>query len=64
MMLHTKNIKALGLVVPDKKMCSVSLYMPIIHVTPAWGYIWPQGQNLNKLGISLLNDATYQISRL
>ena len=31
---------------------------------PGAGHIWPPGYNLNKLGRSLLGDATYQISKL
>ena len=31
---------------------------------PRAGPFWPQGDNLNKLGRSLLGDATYQILKL
>ena len=34
------------------------------HVTPGRGHFWPQCYNLNKLGRGLLDDTTYQISRL
>ena len=34
------------------------------YVTPRGGPFWPQGYILNKLGRSLLGDATYQIARL
>ena len=57
-------IKALGLVVSDKKIFShfrIKAYVK--HVTPWGGHFWPQGYNLNKLGRGLLGDATYQISR-
>ena len=58
------NIKALDLVVSDKK---IFLCFPILvyvkHVTPGARQFLPQGHNLNKLG-RVLADATYQISRL
>ena len=31
---------------------------------PGWAYFWPKGDNLDKLGRSSLDDATYQIPRL
>ena len=34
------------------------------HVTQGPSHFWPQSYNLNKLGTSLLDDTTYQISRL
>ena len=33
-------------------------------VTPGVGQLWPQGQNLNKLGRGSLGHAAYQISRM
>ena len=41
--------------------------MCISHISlcdPREAHFWPQGHNLNKLGRDLLDDATYQISRL
>ena len=43
-------------------MLSIQAY--IKHVTSGAGPFWPQGHDLNKLGRGLLDDATYQISRL
>ena len=62
MILHT-NIKALGLVVSDKKI--VSCFPDVDYATPAGrGHFWLHDHNLNKLRRDLLGDATYQISRL
>ena len=60
------NIKAQCHMVSDKKI--FSCFFPkeayVKHVTPGAGHFWPQGYNLNKLSISSLGDASYQISRL
>ena len=66
MMLHTKYIKALGLVVSEKKIFSCfTIQAYVKHVTPWGGPIFSQqGHNLNKLGRGSLDDATNQISRL
>ena len=62
MMLHT-NIKALGLVVSDKKI--FSCFPDVKHATPAGrGHFGLHDHNLNKLCRGSLGDATYQISRL
>ena len=63
MMQHTMYIKALGLVVSEKKMFSCFPYIAayVKHVTSGWGYFWHQRHNLNKLGRGPLDDATYQI---
>ena len=45
------KIKAVGLVVSDKKIYHVSLYEPMLNMGSPWrGHFWPQEQNLNKLG--------------
>ena len=37
--------------VSDKKILSCfSLKAYVKHVTPRWGYFWPQAHNLNKFG--------------
>ena len=36
------------------------IYAYVKHVTPRAGPFWPQGHNLNKLSIGLLDEATYQ----
>ena len=60
MMLHT-NIKALGLVVSDKKI--FLMFLPIKayvkSVTPVAEPFLALGLNLNKLGRGPLNDTTY-----
>ena len=68
------NIKALGLVVSDKKVSFMfSLYNMLYVlkkvsyvklVTPGRNHFWPQGYNLNKVGNGPLGDATYQITKL
>ena len=43
------------------------MFLPIkAYVKPVnpGGHFWPQGYNLNKLGRGLLDDTTYQKSRL
>ena len=54
-----QNIKALGLVVLDKKIFSRCPYISHCKIVDPRG-----GYNLEKLGRGPLGDATYQISRL
>ena len=71
MMLHT-NIKALCLVVSDKKFifsCFPYEYRYLLkagHIPgdTCSGHLWPQGHHFNKLGRRPVDDATYQISML
>ena len=52
-------MKALGLVVSDKKIFSWFPYSSLFKTCKPWGKsIWPQGYNLNKLGRGSLDDAT------
>ena len=54
------NIKALGL---EEFLCfSYISLCKTCH--PKEGPFWPQEHNFNKLGTSLLDDDTYQISRV
>ena len=56
-------LKALGLVVSDKKICSHFPYISQLeHVTPRAGHFLPKGYHLNKLSSGLLGDATYRLS--
>ena len=66
MMLHNHFIKALSLMVSDKKIFPCFPYISLCKIcdTLERGHYWPQGYNLNKLGRGLLGDATYQISKL
>ena len=51
--------------VSDKNIFSCfPIYTYVKHVTPRVGPFWPQGHNLNKLSIGLLDDATDQIPRI
>ena len=60
---YISNIDALGLVVCDKKIFKVvSIYLYVKHVTPAARPILTQCPDLNKLCISPLDNAAYQIS--
>ena len=53
-MILISNVKTLGLVVSDKIF--------VKNATPRGGSIFgPRGTYLNKLGRSLLDNATYQI---
>ena len=60
------NIKALGLVVSDKKIFSCLPYISLYktYVSPGGPILGPRGIILNKLGRGPLGDASYQISRL
>ena len=60
------NIKALGLVVSDKKMFSCFPYISLCKTcnSQGWAHFWSQGHNLNNFGRGQLGDATYQTSRL
>ena len=50
-MMLLPNMKALGLVVSDKKIFFMFSYLAYVnHVTPGAGHFWPQGHNLNKFG--------------
>ena len=40
------------------------IYAFVKHVNPGRGDYWPKEYNLNKLGRGLLDDASYQISKL
>ena len=58
------NIKALGIVVSDKKIFSCFPYGGLCKTCDPWGRaILPNGHNLNKLGYGPLDGATNQISR-
>ena len=60
--MYIPNIKALGLMVSDKKISPCFPYIGLCKTCdPQTG---PQGDNLNKLGRGPLGDATYQIYRL
>ena len=71
MMLHT-NIKALCLVVSDKKIifsCFPYEYRYLLKAghfpgDNCSGHLWSQGHHFNKLGRRPVDDATYQISML
>ena len=52
------NIKAVSLVVSGKKIFSYFTYINL------GGQFWPQGHNLNTLGIGPQGDPTNKISRL
>ena len=52
-------MKALGLVVSDKKIFSCFPYISLCKTCDLLGAFWPQGDNLNKLGKGLLGDAIY-----
>ena len=57
-------IKALGLMVSDKKIFSCfSLKACVKYVTLGAGPFRPKGHNSNKIGRGPQGDATYQISR-
>ena len=65
MMLHTKyqGSRPYGFRQEDLFMfLSIKAYLK--HVTLRRGHFWPQGLNLNNLGRGLLDNTTYQISRL
>ena len=65
-MLHTKYHGSWpnGFRQEDFSTC-FSLFNPYVkHVTSGVGQFWPQGYNLNRLGRRLLDNASYQISRL
>ena len=48
---YIPNIKALGILVPDKKIFSCFLSIAFVnYVTPGAGHFWPQGHNFNKCG--------------
>ena len=71
MMLHT-NIKALCLVVSDKKIifsCFPYEYRYLLKAglfpgDTCSGHLWSQGHHFNKLCRRPVDDATYQISML
>ena len=59
------NMKALDLVVSDKKVFSCFPYISLFKTfDPGAGPFWSEGHNLNKLGRGPLGDAKYQQSRL
>ena len=69
--MHIQHIKAIVLVVSDKKgffSCFLyikSEYEPMLNIGPqGQTYFWREGHNLNTLGRGPLVEATYQISRL
>ena len=67
MMLHTKYQGSMPYGFSQKDFFKYfSLYKPIDvnSVSPGRGHFWHLAQNLNKLGIGPLDDATYQLSRL
>ena len=54
---HTPNIKALGLVVSDKKIASRFVYISQCKICATWaGHVITQGHSLNKLGKGSLGD--------
>ena len=66
---HTKkfyiqNIKALALMVSDKKVFSCFPSISLCKTFDPKGHYWSQGYDLSKLGRGQLGEATYQISRL
>ena len=63
-MCYIPNIKALGLVVSDKKIFSCFPYIRLCKTCdpPGWGHFWLQEYYLNKLVRGPLGDATYQMS--
>ena len=62
---YTPYIKALGLVVSDKKIFSCFPYISLCKTYDPRGMPFlPHRHNLNKLARCPLSDATYQISRL
>ena len=65
MMLHTKyqGSRTIRFRQEDFNMFSLCKHMYKM-CPPGPGHFWPQGYNLNKLGRSPLDDATYQISKL
>ena len=64
-MLHTKyqGSRTYGFRQEDFFMFSLPRPMHIMRPLGR-GHFWPNGRNWNKLGIAILGDATYQISRL
>ena len=60
------NMKALGLIVSEKKIFKVFSYINLCKTCdpPGRGHFWPWGHDLNKLGRGPLGDATYQILKL
>ena len=64
-MMIIPNIKALCIVVADKRLFNIFPTLAYVkHVTRGRGHFWPQEHNLNKFGRGSLGDATYQIARL
>ena len=62
---YIPNIKALGLMVSDKKIFSCFSYIRLCKTCdPGAGPFLAPGDNLNRLGRGPLGDATYQISKL
>ena len=60
MILHTKNQGSRPGV-----FFHVAPYISLCKTCdPGWGNFWPKGYNLNKLGRSLLDNASYQKPRL
>ena len=58
---YIPNIKALALVVSDKRDSFIfSLDASVKHVTPGQANLVTHGYNLNKLGRGPLGDAKYQ----
>ena len=63
--LHTKYQGSRPYSFRQEDFFMFSLYKAYVkHVTPGRGHFLPQGHNVNTLGLGLLGDATYQISRL
>ena len=58
------NIKALGIAVSDKKIFMFPYISLCKTCESKGGPIWPLGYYLKTLGRDLLDDATYQKSRL
>ena len=65
MMLHTINqgFRPCGFRREDF-LNAFPIYAYVKLVTPGAGHFLPQGHYLNKLGSGLLDNASYQISRL
>ena len=64
--MYILNTKALGLVVSDKNFSYVAPYISLCKTCdpPGGAYFLSQGYNLNKVGRSLLDVDSYQISKL
>ena len=63
---YIPNINALGLVVYDEDSFSYISYISLCLTCDPQerAHFWHQGYDLNKLGRSLLDNATYQLLRL